>query len=35
MPSLKDIKTVRSHAQALGQAQKFINDNKFKFSKSK
>jgi len=25
---LKDIKTVRSHAQALGQAQKFISDNK-------
>tara|TARA_Y100000590_G_scaffold334_1_gene483 strand:+ start:729 stop:1577 length:849 start_codon:yes stop_codon:yes gene_type:complete len=25
---LKDIKTVRSHAQALGQAQKFIFDNK-------
>ena len=26
---IKDIKTVRSHAQALGQAQKFISDNKF------
>ena len=26
---LKDIKIVRSHAQALGQAQKFINENKF------
>ena len=25
---LKDIKTVRSHAQALGQSQKFISDNK-------
>ena len=25
---MKDIKTVRSHAQALGQAQKFISDNK-------
>ena len=25
---IKDIKTVRSHAQALGQAQKFISDNK-------
>ena len=25
---LKDIKTVRSHAQALGQAQRFISDNK-------
>ena len=25
---LKDVKTVRSHAQALGQSQKFISDNK-------
>ena len=25
---IKDIKTVRSHAQALGQSQKFITDNK-------
>ena len=25
---IKDIKTVRSHAQALGQAQRFISDNK-------
>ena len=27
---IKDIKTVRSHAQALGQAQRFISDNKLK-----
>ena len=28
--TLKDIKTVRSHSQAIGQCQKFINNNKLK-----
>ena len=27
---MKDIKTVRSHAQAIGQCQKLISDNKLK-----